>query len=144
MKSLAVFLSVRCQVWTKSFYFEWQYDLMNWNHSLTSPPTGPVTAFRSSVAPHLETMRSSSSLPSSSHPTSSTSPAPQPPPSSLSVFRLLFHLLVFCPYFITTGLLLSIYLDRISATRSGRYLYTGASLWARWCVSLFLVLLHWV
>ncbi|XP_039465017.1 uncharacterized protein LOC116328769 isoform X2 [Oreochromis aureus] len=80
----------------------------------------PITAFRSSVAPpHLETMRSSSSLPSSSHPTSSSSPPPQPPPSSMSVFRLLFHLLVFCPYFITTGLLLSIYLDQISATCSG-------------------------
>ncbi|XP_039465023.1 uncharacterized protein LOC116324874 isoform X1 [Oreochromis aureus] len=82
----------------------------------------PTTAVRSSVAPpHLETMPSSSSVPSSSHPTNSTlpPPAPQPPPISVSVFRLLFHLLVLCPYFITTGLLLSICLDRIYTKSSG-------------------------
>ncbi|CAI5657269.1 unnamed protein product [Oreochromis niloticus] len=86
----------------------------------------PTTAIRSSVAsPHLETMPSSSSLPSFSHPTSSSSPPPpslQPPPSSLSVFRLLLHLLVFCPYFIITGLLLSICLDQIYTTHSGNRL----------------------
>ncbi|KAL4009301.1 hypothetical protein ACER0C_003153 [Sarotherodon galilaeus] len=83
----------------------------------------PTTAVRSSVAhpPHLGTIPSSSSFPSSSNPTNSSSPppAPQPPPTSVSVFRLLFHLLVFCPYFITTGLLLSICLDRIYTTCSG-------------------------
>ncbi|XP_030578996.1 uncharacterized protein LOC115775664, partial [Archocentrus centrarchus] len=81
---------------------------------------GPPTTFvRSSVAPpHLDTIPSPSTLPPPASPTNSSSTLP-PASSCVSSFRLVFHLLVFCPYFITTGLLLSMCLDRTSAMSSG-------------------------
>ncbi|XP_030579228.1 uncharacterized protein LOC115775849 [Archocentrus centrarchus] len=80
----------------------------------------PTTSVRSFIRPrHMETIPSTSTLPPPPCPTDSSSPPPPPPSSCVSSFRIVFHLLVFCPYFITTGLLLSICLDRTSAMSSG-------------------------
>ncbi|KAG7215052.1 hypothetical protein INR49_022820, partial [Caranx melampygus] len=51
------------------------------------------------------------SYPPPTSPTSPTSPS-SPPPPPLSLVRLFVHLLVFCPFFVSTGLMLSIYCCR--------------------------------
>lgn len=101
-------------------------EWMNWRCFLISPADPPKTSVRSSVHSR-ETMSPIPSLPPP--PTNCSSPRPPPAPSSCApVLRLLSHLLAFCIYSITTGLLLSICLDRLATRRSGRYLHTGASL----------------
>ncbi|XP_078138399.1 uncharacterized protein LOC144538167 isoform X2 [Centroberyx gerrardi] len=56
-----------------------------------------------------------SSLPS---PNSSTAPPPPPPPPPpLSVVRLLCHLVVFCPYCISTVLMVSLYRSRTTGNK---------------------------
>ncbi|XP_006806801.1 uncharacterized protein LOC102783845 [Neolamprologus brichardi] len=98
-------------------------------HSYLRVRDPPTTSVRSSVHSR-ETM--SPSLPPP--PTNCSSPRPPPAPSScVPVLRLLSHLLAFCIYSITTGLLLSICLDRLATRRSGRYLHTGAPLLLSCC-----------
>uniref|UniRef100_A0A668VYB0 Immunoglobulin domain-containing protein n=1 Tax=Oreochromis aureus TaxID=47969 RepID=A0A668VYB0_OREAU len=89
-------------------------------HSYLRVRDPPTTSVRSSVRSR-ETMSPIPSLPPP--PTNCSSPRPPPAPSSCApVLRLLSHLLAFCIYSITTGLLLSICLDRLAARRSGNRL----------------------
>ncbi|XP_039899198.1 uncharacterized protein LOC120740783 isoform X2 [Simochromis diagramma] len=91
-------------------------------HSYLRVRDPPTTSVRSSVHSR-ETMSPFPSLPPPPPPTNCSSPRPPPAPSScVPVLRLLSHLLAFCIYSITTGLLLSICLDRLATRRSANRL----------------------
>ncbi|XP_067379612.1 uncharacterized protein [Channa argus] len=81
---------------------------------VTDPP--PTTTPHPPTKPFTVKSPFTSFTPSSPHPPASTTPLPHPP--CVSVVRLFLHLMVFCPFFISTVLMVSICCNRKTGNKS--------------------------